>query len=455
MKRPRKAKATTFNLYVFVVLAAFEILMSFTFLGYVHIPPISATFAYLPVMLAAEMLGTVQSTAMGAIFGLASMYKSSESYILPTDKAFSPLYSGKPLASLLLAIGARTLFGFLTGIMFSCVKKKKHSSVWVGVAALAAPLIHAVIVYSVMIMFFREFDYGALERSATSGINIAVTLLGVIVTLLFKKLYDSELIEKVKASVSHSVHNPYADSGKRTVIVSVFAAFVLGMTILAALYFSNRTSIMLEMHGIEVSTGVDRDLTHLQVQFTAAMISLNVICVIVLILLYQYTAYKNFLGELDPVTGVMGRRLFLNCCERSQKLADLRTVKNGWFLFADVDLFKDINDTYGHSVGDDVLREVALALKRTFYDCGIVGRMGGDEFSVLIDKKEVPKDELETRLGTFYGEIAGLLPSQQGISCSIGVCGFSYPAEISELMNKADENLYKAKNNGRGCYVVG
>ena len=79
MKRPRKAKATTFNLYVFVVLAAFEILMSFTFLGYMHIPPISVTFVYLPVMHAAEMLGTVQSTAMGAIFGLARMYKSSES----------------------------------------------------------------------------------------------------------------------------------------------------------------------------------------------------------------------------------------------------------------------------------------------------------------------------------------------------------------------------------------
>lgn len=455
MKRPKKIKPSIFNVCVFVMLAAFELLMSFTFLGYVHIPPISVTFAYLPVMLAAYMLGTAQSTAMGAIFGLASMYKSSESYILPTDRAFSPLYSGKPLASLLLAVGARTLFGFLTGIMFGCAKKKKHSTVWVGVAALAAPLIHAVIVYSVMIMFFREFDYGALQHSTTSGINIAVTLLGVVVTVLFQKLYNSELVEKVKASVNHVQQNPYADSSKRTIIVSVFAAFVLSMTILAALYFSNRTSIMLEMHGIEVSTGVDSDLTHLQMQFTAAMISLNVICVIVLILIYQYTAYKNFLGELDPVTGVMGRRLFLNCWEKSQKLADLQTVKNGWFLFADVDLFKDINDAYGHSVGDDVLREVALALKKTFYDCGIIGRMGGDEFSVLIDKKEISRNELETRLDGFYDEIAELLPSQQKVSCSIGICGFAYPAEISELMNKADENLYKAKNSGRGCYVIG
>ena len=69
-----------------MALAAIELLMSFTFLGYLHIEPISITFAYIPVEIAARFLGIWQAAAIGAIFGLSSMFKASAYYVMPLDR---------------------------------------------------------------------------------------------------------------------------------------------------------------------------------------------------------------------------------------------------------------------------------------------------------------------------------------------------------------------------------
>ena len=82
--------------YVLMALIALELLMSFSFLGYFHIAPISITIAFLPVMLAGALLGPLESTVVGLVFGLASMWKASASYVLPADQLFSPVLSGHP-----------------------------------------------------------------------------------------------------------------------------------------------------------------------------------------------------------------------------------------------------------------------------------------------------------------------------------------------------------------------
>ena len=84
----KKTKKSYFDIYIFVFLAALELLMSFTFFGYLHIPPISITFAYIPVLIAACVLNPAASAAMGLIFGLASMYKATAHYAIPSDMIF-------------------------------------------------------------------------------------------------------------------------------------------------------------------------------------------------------------------------------------------------------------------------------------------------------------------------------------------------------------------------------
>ena len=103
MKDVSRGKMSCLHKYCFLALAAIEFLMSFTFLGYVHIEPISVTIAYLPILIAGCFLGVGQSAAMGLFFGLASMYKASANYVMPMDKIFSPFASGAPVASLLLS----------------------------------------------------------------------------------------------------------------------------------------------------------------------------------------------------------------------------------------------------------------------------------------------------------------------------------------------------------------
>ena len=122
-------------------------------------------------------------------------------------------------------------------------------------------------------------------------------------------------------------------------------------------------------------------------------------------------------------------------------------------MLLDVDHFKTINDTLGHAVGDAVLKEVALTLKNMFYDYGIAGRVGGDEFAVMIDKKPLSAEELQSMLDRFFIAISAITEKTQSVTCSIGVCRFSFPADVALLMDKTDTLLYKAKENGRACYV--
>ena len=91
MKPVKKRKKSLFDIYVFIILIAFEVLMSFTFLGYVHIPPISVTFAYIPILIAACVLDTPSATMLGAVFGLASLYKATAFYAMQADVLFSRL----------------------------------------------------------------------------------------------------------------------------------------------------------------------------------------------------------------------------------------------------------------------------------------------------------------------------------------------------------------------------
>ena len=123
------------------------------------------------------------------------------------------------------------------------------------------------------------------------------------------------------------------------------------MTALAALYFSQRASYMLTKHGINVSSAVNSDLLHLHLQFFFAVLALNFISIILLTSVYKYMAYREYLGEMDDLTDVMGRRMFMQYCDTFQNVTKEKLSGTGWYLIADVDYFKNINDTFGHTAG--------------------------------------------------------------------------------------------------------
>lgn len=451
MSRKTTKSSSNFDGYLFGMLLALECLMSVTFLGYIHVPPISITIAYIPILIAADLWGVKQALLTSLIFGLSSMYKASASYVMEADRVFSPFQSGAPLESILLSVGSRVLFGLLMGILFLWAKKSRHVEGWKILIAVLATRIHAVLVFGAMRLFFPDLGYRTASAVNLSVSDILVALLCVACVKVSEKIYFSKKMQKLKSGINQSENNPYVTK-KNTWFFYIFEACICLMAILATGYFAQRASYMLKQHGVVVNSLIKGDLLHLQIQFLIAVIALSVISILLLVCIYRYMAYREYLGEMDGLTAVMGRKMFLYHCNKIQEEYKSGSQNSGWFLLMDVDFFKTINDTYGHPTGDIVLKEVALSLKNVFEDSGKIGRVGGDEFAVIVET-EMSRQELGEKLDRFLKEIAGILPDRK-VTSSIGGCPFVFPKDIHLVLKKADKALYQAKENGRAGYVI-
>lgn len=408
--KQNKWKHLKFEKYVFVLLLAIELIMSFTFLGFIHIDPISFTTAYIPIVVAGCLLGPLESTVIGLVFGLASMYKASALYVVSDDKIFSPLYSGNPIGSILLSVGSRVLFGFVIGYLFPIIKGRKYEKIGIWILSLISQWIHAFLVFIVMGACFPQLGYTGMS-TFHMGINDALIALCCLFWVeVAYKIYHKERIQKYKDAVNQSLDDPYLSS-KIVAISSGISFLIICIAIFSTGYFANRSTCMLKQHRVHVTRTI----------------------------------------EIDSLTGVMGRRLFLQHCQNIQNDQRIHGHQ-GWFLFLDVDWFKQINDKLGHIAGDETLKKFAMFLKEQFEPYGAVGRVGGDEFAVMIEE-EMSQEVLEKELEQFFQNISGI-QKEVTVSCSIGVYRFTYPKTIKELLTKTDEILYEAKANGRGCFVI-
>ncbi len=159
---------------------------------------------------------------------------------------------------------------------------------------------------------------------------------------------------------------------------------------------------------------------------------------------------------MDALTNVLGRRIFFeHCAKLEHERANNDEKKDEpWFMIFDIDLFKQINDSYGHVSGDRVLHHVASLLSSTFEKHGFVGRIGGDEFAVVV--KNQLSSFIMQDMDSLYRKLNDhpVLPDIK-ISISAGICHFSDWNDPQTMMSKADNLLYRAKNNGRCGYVLG
>jgi diguanylate cyclase (GGDEF)-like protein len=179
--------------------------------------------------------------------------------------------------------------------------------------------------------------------------------------------------------------------------------------------------------------------------------------------LRQYLARRDLLGAQrqlrhealhDALTGLPNRVLVLDRAEQMLARARRRQGQAA-ALFLDVDGFKDINDTYGHSVGDDLLQAVAGRLAAAVREADTVGRLGGDEFVILLDSPGVsvnPVDVAERLLAVLREPLD--LNHGTGrtvtLTASIGVAT-DPQASAEELLRDADIALHAAKEAGRDC----
>jgi diguanylate cyclase (GGDEF)-like protein/PAS domain S-box-containing protein len=158
----------------------------------------------------------------------------------------------------------------------------------------------------------------------------------------------------------------------------------------------------------------------------------------------------QFLAYYDALTGLPNRTLLQDRLIKA--LASARRQKNKVaLLFLDLDRFKTINDSLGHSVGDLVLQQVAERLKKWGREQDTVARVGGDEFLIVLTAVKEPADAAvaaERLMDTMTAEFVAQGHSL-GISCSIGISIFpEHGAEGETLIKNADAAMYSAKESG-------
>ncbi len=168
----------------------------------------------------------------------------------------------------------------------------------------------------------------------------------------------------------------------------------------------------------------------------------------------QVAADAQRMSLTDPLTGLANRRSF---DDEFAKAFEARERLPFALLHLDLDDFKAINDNFGHGAGDDVLRQVAQAIRTATRAQDLAFRVGGDEFMILVFLSE-PMPDVQAIAGRVIEQVArgtrSFLPS--GVSVSIGVAmsrqGF---AGCEQMQLRADEALYAAKLSGKGRGVMG
>jgi diguanylate cyclase (GGDEF)-like protein len=199
--------------------------------------------------------------------------------------------------------------------------------------------------------------------------------------------------------------------------------------------------------GLLVASTPGRDYTGTEVELVAAMAEQGATA------LDNATLFQRVdeLATRDGLTGLFNRRHFYSLAEHRAGL----WRRYRWPIAAimvDVDHFKAINDTHGHAVGDEVIREVADRLRHTLRDTDLICRYGGEEFAVLLP--ETTAEASRTAAERMHKAVIGApMPTAAGdllVTVSVGLAGpAAMDGDVATLLDHADRALYQAKRAGR------
>lgn len=160
------------------------------------------------------------------------------------------------------------------------------------------------------------------------------------------------------------------------------------------------------------------------------------------------------LANFDTLTGLMNRHCFTYQLEHY--ISKSRRYNNTFaILFIDLDGFKEVNDTFGHDAGDDLLKDAANRLKTNVRDSDIVARLGGDEFTIILPTFDYAHtiENLATKLLSSLADTFFIKGQHIHISASIGIALYPLHGRTHEaLINHADSAMYQAKAKGKNNY---
>ena len=208
--------------------------------------------------------------------------------------------------------------------------------------------------------------------------------------------------------------------------------------------YETRQKIMSKWVSVKYDKGIDYQLAW------QVLAGLSLVILIFMYRQFELMKYNKKLEELsttDKLTGLFNR---MKIDESIQNEIDLynRYTTTFCILILDLDLFKNVNDKYGHQAGDSVLVETASVLKKCLRKTDMIGRWGGEEFLIVLPKTEDKKAlELASRIRQSIQD--NDLMIEYGVTTSIGVSQMNTSDNFTQLIKRADDALYSAKESGR------
>lgn len=446
--------------YIVALLLSFEIALSFSAFGFITIGNFSLSLLPIFIYVLAYCFGTVASLIAGLFLGLNSIWATSIGFLAPADVLYSPFDSGNPIGSLILAIGVRLLIAIIASHTFQHARKEqKHPYL---IAIIAVIVTH--VIYTSISMLLGGLLFPQAYRAALNNIENNRTY--IIVNLLIECTINCILMIGVVATVNSKSTKQFIDCAtkgiNRTPRRTNFFA-IAGMTVFFAFFSIGvglRTLKFVKNLLINETQKMPQEIAEILKQISwqqqTSNLALSVVILIIALLVYYYFIELenslNYKASLDLMTNVYNR-------ETTRQTIEEKLAQHGPSLCAliiiDIDDFKTINDTYGHTSGDDAVIKLAKILSYSFKDDAVVGRVGGDEFMVFWEnvkgKEEVDKKlkELQLNISTIT-----LSNTRKTLECSIGVSIAKMSSkDIRFHYGNADIALYKVKAAGKNNYA--
>ena len=172
--------------------------------------------------------------------------------------------------------------------------------------------------------------------------------------------------------------------------------------------------------------------------------------------LEKYSKKLKMQATTDTLTGLANRRKITELLKEEIKKLEEDNNNNFNIIMLDIDFFKKVNDNYGHPMGDEVIKKVSNHMQDKVGSEGVVGRFGGEVFLTILYNNNIQeatllanqiRSDIESKKIEFEGK-------QISVTVSMGIACSSETVVYQELLNKADERLYKAKENGRNQVIT-
>lgn len=210
--------------------------------------------------------------------------------------------------------------------------------------------------------------------------------------------------------------------------------------------------------GVLVAKSTDENITDKDIEYLTQLSSQ------IATTINRANVYAEILkhATLDALTGFYNRNQLEERIK--QEVANAKRQKAPLCgIMTDIDFFKNVNDTYGHAVGDLVLKDIAKIIRGQLREYDIAGRYGGEEFSILlpftkIDEAEKVAERLRASIENKVIDISKVDPDSETktiqVTISLGIYEMKEDDNDEDLLKKADKALYQAKNTGRNKVVV-